>query len=406
VRNGNKEDWTNVVSRKWWSLIGLVLVAAVVVAGCGSSSSDSSSGEASTSTTEEKAEENPSSGEGTESGTDLAAAQAATKKAMEDITEWTGPESSPPISADKSIVVIPCAMAAEGCKRQAEGFLEAAKVAGWKTKLIDPAGDPTKMNAAIEQAITLHADGIFLVSVDPKSVSGPLAEARKDGIAVVASGTGGPQSQPSPTGLNHEVSLHGTEQGEILGNYIVADSEGKANVAIFETSESATVAERVEGTKKILEGCSECTISEETNAPVTSLGTELTTRAKALVQAHPEIEYIWAGFDGAATNVVEAVTEAGLAEKVHVVSFNGDAQNLEFIRKGQAQTADVGEGCEWAGWAGVDSMNRVFNEEEPPADDGVPSKLLTAENLPPQGEKFEGEYDFRKKYEELWKVNG
>ncbi|HEY5333538.1 MAG TPA: sugar ABC transporter substrate-binding protein [Solirubrobacterales bacterium] len=380
----------------------MALVAAVVVAGCGSSSSGSSSTEASSSSTEES----PGAGEKTESGSNVAAAQAATEEAMEDITEWTGPESSPPVAPDKSIVVIPCAMAAEGCKRQAEGFLEAAKVVGWKTKLIDPAGDPTKENAAIEQAITLHADGIFLVSVDPKSVSGPLAEARKAGIAVVASGTGGPQSKPSPTGLNHEVSLHGTEQGEILGNYIVANSQGKANVAIFDTSESATVEERVEGTKKILEACSGCTISEETNAPVTSLGTELTSRAKALVQANPDIEYIWAGFDGAATNVVEAVTEAGLAEKVAVVSFNGDAQNLEFIRKGQAQTADVGEGCEWAGWAGVDAMNRVFSNETPPADDGVPSKLLTAENLPPQGEKFEGEYDFRKKYEELWKVNG
>jgi ribose transport system substrate-binding protein len=390
-----------VVARKWWSAIGITLLAVVVLAGCGSSSSSSSSSSSPSGSSSTEAESQPEEG-----GSDVTAATEATEAAMKDITSWPGPESSPPIAPDKSIVVIPCTMAAEGCKRQAEGFLEGAKAVGWQTKLIDPGGDPTKENAAIEQAITLHADGIFLVSVDPKSVSGPLAEARKAGIAVIASGTGGPQSQPSPTGLNHEVSLHGPEQGEVLGNYIVSDSGGKANVGIFTTSESATVQERVEGTKKVLDGCTECNVVEETNAPVTSLGTELTSRAKALVQAHPEIEYIWVGFDAAATNVVEAVTEAGLADKVKVVAFNGNAQNLEFIRNGQSESADVGEGCEWAGWAGVDDMNRVFNESEIPADDGVPSKLLTKENLPPKGQTFEGEFDFREKYEELWKVNG
>lgn len=386
------EEVTDVRIRRLLSFAGPALLVALVVVGCGSSSSKTSN-----SASSPKAE-NVSAA--------VSAAKAAVQKASADITTWSGPESAPPIAKGKSFVVVPCSMAAEGCKRQADGFIEAAKVVGWQTKLIDPEGDPTKMNAAIEEAISLHVAGIYLVSVEPKTVSGPLAEARKDGIVVIDSGAGGPDSKPSPTGLNHEVSLHGPEQGEMIGNFIIADANGQANVAIVNTAEAATVVERVNATKKVLDGCSGCKVVTEVNAPITSLGTELTARVKGMLQAHPEINYVWAGFDSAAANIVQAAMELGLQEKVAVVSFNGDAQNLEYIRKGQALRADIGEGAEWAGWAAADDFNRFFNHVAAPANDGVPSKLLTKENLPSKGHTFEGEYDFRKKYEQLWKVNG
>jgi ribose transport system substrate-binding protein len=328
------------------------------------------------------------------------------EEATAEIDEWTGPESSPPAVKDKSFVVVPCSGAAEGCVRQADGFVEGAKALGWKTKMIDPQGDISKTNAAIEQAITLGVNGIFLVSVDPKTVSGSLAEARKQGIEVIDSGAGGPQSRPSPTGLSHEVSLHGPEEGEMVANFLIADSGGKANIALINDSEFATVVERVEATKKVLAACGECKISQEIDVPVTSVGTTLGSRVKSLLQANPDVEYVWAPYDAAANDIVQAVVEIGKQSEIGVTSFNGNSQNLEYIREGQAQVADVGEALEWAGWAGADDFNRIFNGQKPPKNDGVPAKLFIKSNLPAPGEAFEGDFDFRKKYQELWGVGG
>lgn len=388
---------------RWLSLLALACLVAALVAGCGSSSSTSSSGSGSSGETAESAETGETGGS---ENSGVAAAEAAVKKVTSVQTKWTGPETSPPIVKGKSFVVIPCSLAAEGCARQAEGFIEGAEAVGWQTKEIDPQGDINKTNAAIEQAITLGVDGIFLVSVDPKTISGTLAEARKAGIEVIDAGAGGPQSKPSPTGLTHEVSLHGPEEGEMVANFIIADSKGKANVALINDSEFATVIERVETTKKVLESCGGCTLSQEIDIPVTAVGTTLGARIKSLLQANPDIDYVWAPYDSAANDIVQAIIEEGKQEQIGVTSFNGNSQNLEYIREGQAQRADVGEPLEWAGWAGVDDFNRVFQGQPLPKDDGVQPKLFTKSNLPEPGEAFEGDYDFRKKYEELWGLGG
>jgi ribose transport system substrate-binding protein len=387
---------------RWLSLFAIACLVGVLVAGCGGSSSSSSSGGESSA----PAEEAESGGSGGSSDALVAESEKKVEEFGAEITEWPGPETSKPIVKGKSFVVVPCSMAAEGCARQAEGFVEAAKAVGWKTKMIDPQGDINKTNAAIEQAITLGVDGIFLVSVDPKTVSGTLAEARKDGIEVIDSGAGGPQSKPSPTGLSHEVSLHGGPEGEMIGWFLIAHSGGKANIALINDSEFATVVERVEATKSILEKCPECEISQEIDIPVTAVGSTLSARIKSLLQANPDIEYVYSPYDAASNDIVQAIVEEGKQESIGVTGFNGNEQNLEYIREGQAQIADVAEALNWAGWAGADDFNRIFNGEEPPKDDGVPAKLFTADNLPEPGQQFEGEYDYQKKYKELWGVGG
>jgi ribose transport system substrate-binding protein len=392
---------------RWWSLLAITCLVGALVAGCGSSSSSSSSstGGGSTEASEEGAEAG-SSGGGGSSDPIVAEAEKKVEEYSAPVTKWPGPESSKPIVAGKSFVVVPCSMAAEGCARQAEGFVEAADAVGWKTKLINPEGDINKTNAAIEQAITLGVDGIFLVSVDPKTVSGTLAEARKAGIEVIDAGAGGPQSKPSPTGLSHEVSLHGPLEGEMIGWFLIAHSGGKANIALVNDSEFATIVERVATTKEVLEKCPECTISQEIDIPVTAVGSTLGARIKSLLQANPDVEYVWSPYDSASNDIVQAIVEEGKQESIGVTGFNGNAQNLEYIREGSAQVADVGEALNWGGWAGVDDFNRIFNGEEPPKDDGVPAKLFTADNLPEPGEQFEGEYDYQGKYEELWGIGG
>jgi len=338
-------------------------------------------------------------GDASPSGGDVpeAIAQIA-DQGRQEITEWTGPTDSPESNGDKlSVVVVPCGMATEGCKRQAEGFVEAAKVLGWETTLVDPKGDPAADNAAVDQAITQKADAIFLVSIDPDIVAGSLKRAHDAGIFVVASAT------DNTTGLDHEVSLHGDTEGELLAAQIVEQTGGEANIAMFTGNEFKTVVKRVEGSKKIFEDCSGCKVSVEHDISQTAGGADLVSLVQSTLQANPDVNVVWAPYDAAATDMVQAVQQSG-RDDVIVASFNGNLQNLDFIRSDAPQKIVIGEALEWVGWAGADAVLRLNQDVAMVDDDGVPSRILIKDNLPAEGEAWAGDFDFRSEYSKMWGV--
>jgi hypothetical protein len=54
----------------------------------------------------------------------------------------------------------------------------------------------------------------------------------------------------------------------------------------------------------------------------------------------------------------------------------------------------------WTGWAAVDTLNRIFNDVET-VDEGVGYQLVTAEDM--EGlDDYEGPYDYRAVYREVW----
>lgn len=278
-----------------------------------------------------------------EAGAVPEAIAAIAEQGRQEISAWPGPTDSPQADGTAlSVVVVPCGMATEGCKRQAEGFIEAADALGWETTLVDPKGDPSLDNAAIDQAITQDADAVFLVSIDPDIVAGALERARDAGIFVVASAT------DNTTGLDHEVSLHGDEEGRMLAAQIVVETGGDAKVAMFTGNEFKTVVKRVEGSKEVFADCSGCEIVAEQDISQTAGGPDLVSLVQSTIQAHPDVNVLWAPYDAAATDMVQAVQQSG-RDDVMVASFNGNLQNLEFIRSGAPQKIVVGEALEWVG---------------------------------------------------------
>lgn len=357
--------------------ISAVALAALLLAGCSAPEDDAASA--------------------TPDGADLpdAITQIA-DEGRQEISEWPGPDDSPQTDgASLSVVVVPCSMAVEGCKRQAEGFIEAADALGWETTLIDPKGDPGQDNAAIDQAITQKADAVFMVSIDPEIVSGALERAEAAGVDVVAAAT------DSLEGLDHEVSLHGDEEGRRLAAQIAVETGGDATIAMFTANEFKTVVKRVEGSKEVFEQCDGCEIAEERDISVTAGGSQLVSLVQSTLQANPDVNVLWAPYDAAATDMVQAVRQAG-RDDVFVASFNGNLQNLDLIRARDVQRIVIGEALEWDGWAGADAVLRLHLGAPMVEDDGVPSRILVKDNLPEEGTAWEGDFDFRSEYLEMW----
>ncbi|MEU9343814.1 substrate-binding domain-containing protein [Streptomyces sp. NPDC048278] len=338
-----------------------------------------------------------------------AAAQTVLDKAVKAPT-WTPPKTSPKAAKGKFVVSIPCAEAAVGCARPGDAFLQAAKALGWRTQLIDPAGDPKKTQAALKQALQLGANGVWMPGGTVEAVGTDLLkQMRKAGVAMF---TLGGRSQPlGPSAwsgiMNNDYGL----TSPALAAYVAKDSGGKAKVLMVNDSEFPDVANGVKVFEsKIGEYCPGCRISQRLDFSITDISTTLPSRVKAILQAHPDINYIYAPYDFAATQMSTALAQAGLAGKVKLVGADGNPQNIQAIKDG-TQTVSYARPSELMGWVVADQMNRIFNGR-PTIDDAAgfqtedyPTQLLDKSNLPADVAKpWDAGVDYQSAYKKLWGV--
>ena len=63
--------------------------------------------------------------------------------------------------------------------------------------------------------------------------------------------------------------------------------------------------------------------------------------------------------------------------------------------------ATISWGLEWLAWAGVDECNRALNDEEVGVN-ATSIQLTTKDNVPPEGQGYEVDLDYKAKFKELW----
>jgi len=319
---------------------------------------------------------------------------------------YTPPKTGPKAVAGKSIVVIPCAMAAEGCARPARAAMEAAKVIGWEATLIDPAGDPSKMAAAVQKAISLGADGIVLQSIDAHVIQGALQQAKARGIKIVAFASG-----PSTSGrrvLNDIIpSLSSlVTDGYTIGQAAYKLGKGKARMVMMIDREYGILTLRRQGTERFIRDCQRaggnCKILGEQNFLITELATRVPGQAVSLARNNPGFNVFWADYDAGLNFMIQGLRQAGITDggKSFAVSFDANVANLDLIRKNGYQRATVGLPMQWAGYAQIDSLNRMFAGQRP-VDSGLRTKLLVKSNVPRAG-AWDGDLDVRPLYRRIW----
>jgi len=379
------------------SLAALAVVAAVFAAGCGSSKS---------------ADTSTSSGSSTASSggksADLKAFEAKAAKTVSDAAAkqtTTPPTTGPKPVAGKSIFVIPCAAAAEGCAGPARAAAEAGKAIGWKTTQIDPAGDPSKQAAAIRQAIAAKADGIVIEAIDAQSITEPLKQAKAAGIKVVTFASVGPKElfdQDLP-----EVSAF-EEEGYIMAASLYGATNGDMKLVMMTGTDSQVVNYRVAGTEKFVKECQaaggKCEILVKKNYGIPEITTTAPQLAVDTVRQHPDLTALWVGYDAAALFMYKALAPAGLTKKGLAGAFDANAANLDLIRADGFQKFDLALAPEWIGYGQVDSLNRQFAGEKT-VDEGLKVKLLNKSNLPAKG-PWVGDTNSKAAFLKLWGKSG
>jgi ABC-type sugar transport system substrate-binding protein len=403
---------SDAIRQRWLSLVvGVFLIVALAVGltACGGGSSSSSGSEEAT-TSEEAGGGGEEAGGGEEGGgnSELASFEEKLEAAKEtEPNHWEGPTD--PVTPPKKFKVagVSCASVLEGCLTPLEGAEDAAKELGWEFEIYDGEGDPTVQAKRIQQAIQKGADAIILAAVEGNSVKSALQEAEQAGIIIISTTNG---TAPGEQGYAVDTSPNVTAIGNAVADWMVVDSGGEAVVAPFVDREFQTNLDFSEGIEEELKKCSGCKIESPVDFVATDVGSKLGGNTTAYLQQHPDVGYFYSTYDPAMAEQVAAVQQAGI--QVKSCSQLGDAQNLSFIKNEQIQACDGAWDNEYEGYATIDQIIRLANEEPLWESKNVPERykygenipwvLLEKDNLPESEETYRAPFDYISEYQKLW----
>lgn len=371
----------------WLLPLALLIVVALLGVGCGDDDDEGDGGDSASSS----------------NGDIVAEAQEKVDELTAEVTDWPPPPEGPEPAKDKKVVAVMADGTAEGAVRTADGIQEAGEILGWEVEVLDGEGTPNTMISAMNQAVSEQADGILLIYIDENFVRPGIEAAHKQGIPVVSL-LGGNEGGGT-SGVDYDVASfeYARDTGAAGAYYAIADSDGTANAIVVSDTSFVLGVERTKGQLEVLDQCEACEVAEEIEFQVADLTTKLPGQVQSALSANPDVDYILAPYDAAATFIAQGVKQAGRGDDVKIVSADGNIANLDMIRSGGPEVAVAANPLEWVGFVGIDNLNRIFQNEEPVPPE-YPLKLLTADNLPPEGEAWTGDVDYVQLYKDHWGV--
>lgn len=347
-----------------------------------------------------------------------AAVQMAQEGAMELLNaatqenEWTGPSDSPEPIEGLNVTIIPEQMASTGSSRPALAIEAVAEELGWNPKISDGQGRPEVQLNALNTAVDEQADAVFLIFVDTTRVQSALERAIEADIPVITLGSlkNTPETVP-------DVSFDWVRSGEAIAQYMVWKSQGDLNLLQMKNTDLyITVHGQYKGSQEYLEqegNCPGCKIvtKEWSLASFDNPTTGPAAQAVATLQSDPSLNWV-SCFDSCLFRVANAMDRAGLSDDVSGAGYDCNPENIAIIREGGSQKVCFADPREWLAYAAVDNINRMTNGEEPfDYTESIPIAMFDKDTLEALSEDksseleeagWQGNFDFRSKFEELW----
>ncbi len=394
--------------------LALVAVMLATVAGCGRNSDAKSTAKSS------GPKEAPTTVR-TSSGDPIKDAEAIVKDG------YTGTVTQPPTSGPKAVkgkklFVISCFQLLDSCKLPSDSAQAAGKALGWQTTLVDGGLDAGKQSDGVKQAISSHADAIIFAGIDCAPIQASLQQAKQAGIKLVGlysfdcddKSIGNPGA-PLFDYIQRVGALGSADSaisyGEIKAAYAIAKLKGKV-VAINTTSPNHAVLQYVaQGFKQQLAKCKTCRMA--TTVSFTDedvLSGKLKDTLVTTLQSYPQTNVIQVAIDP----VFQIAVSPALANKPQIMTLGGEGvpANMDLIRSGK-ETMAMAVPHEWAGYLGVDAVNRLLSGAKPSQipNEGFGYQIIDKDhNVPPSGPylplnmKSRKAVDFKSAYRKVWGV--
>jgi ribose transport system substrate-binding protein len=379
--------------------LALLAALALLVSGCGSSDDDKTS-----------------SGKG--GGPGVEAAKRKVAELQKETTTY--PEPGPPLKnvkslAGKTVWYIPITEKVEFFQAVTSGLKTALGKAGVKLRSCSGEANPSATAACVNQAVQAKAGAIVLdaipIAVAAQAFEG--AKAAKIPVLVTDQDAPPPGAPGAVKGIGDDklayASFGQRELAEGVADWIIADSNGKANVLVTELTDSPSTQAWVEQGaiaeyRKYCPGC-KTTVAKINIAQLQLVPSKISSE---LVR-NQDTNYVQPQFDAVAQPVQAGVQQAGFANKVKAASATGLLSGLQSVKDGGFIKADVGIDYAYQGWAIADELFRMMLGK-PPVEERIPHRLFTKENvgslkLTPEAEasgEWFGPPRFDEMFAELW----
>jgi ribose transport system substrate-binding protein len=335
--------------------------------------------------------------------TALAKAKTAVEAAQDVNAAWSGPTTGPKAVTGKTIVYVAQSMTNPGVAGAATGVKEAAKVIGWKVRVIDGQGTPAGIQAAFSQAVALKPAGIVIGGFDPNSTKQQVTQANDAGIPLIgwhAVGTPGPSTSPK---LFSNITTKVEDVAKISADWVITQSNGKAGVVVFTDASIPFAANKSQLIKKELATCSDVKLLSYENIPISDASTRTPQEVSSLLSRFgTKWTYSVAINDlyfADAAPALRAAGKQGSGAPFNIGAGDGDPSAFQRINSKEFQTATVPEPLSEQGWQIVDEFNRAFSGK---ADSGyvAPAHITTAANS--SGSSSWDPQGYRDAYKKIW----
>jgi ribose transport system substrate-binding protein len=374
-------------------LIGVVAVCLTLAVACSDSSDDAGSASDDTGASEDTGSD--ASGDAADW---LAEAQDVVAQYSESPAETPTAafgEYTPPEEA--SIYYIACDLSLEDCALKADASQDAADELGYDFEVCDGGTSADSIGQCFTNAVNADPDVVISNGIGVAEAGDGYAALAEAGIPIVGSSTG---NDPGVDGVATEVAgASCEEQGEVMGDWVIADSEGQANVMFFATETYKCNQQRRAGFESSMSACDTCEVSVEEFA-IDSIQTTLTQQISSAIQSNPDVGYIIGTFDQIALQASDAVRQSG--RDIKVGGFDGNSPNLELISQGDIQGADIAFGRVEPGWQTVDVAARAVDGQDLPEVTPVNFVLITEDNIDQFSDGFDGSEGFQDQLLALW----
>jgi ribose transport system substrate-binding protein len=240
--------------------------------------------------------------------------------------------------------------------------------------------DVERQMQIVENLIQAHVDALALTPSGSREVVPAVAKANAAKIPVVIVDTRLDAATASAAGVT-AVSFVGSDNyrgGQIIGEYLVKASGGTANVAVLEGIPGHETGDsRVRGFRDAIKASPAVTIVA--SQPANWERDQGFTVFQNMLQAHGNIDTVFACNDIMALGAIEAIAAAGRTGRVRVLGFDAIDDARKAIADGRME-ASVAQFPDDMGRSAVEAALHAFRGEQVPQEINVKIGLVTREN--------------------------
>jgi ribose transport system substrate-binding protein len=218
-----------------------------------------------------------------------------------------------------------------------QGFNDEAKYYPIKYIFLDPAYDPQKQVAMIEDLVSQKVDVIAVNAVDPDAIVPALKAANDAGIPVVMHNAD--VSEAGRPYVKTFVSPKLYPQGQAVGALAAKDLNCKGNIVIISGKAGQTgVMERTQGFKDaVAAACPGGGITYLAEQYANWAKDEAVTVMQDFLTRYPNIDAVYALDDYMAVGALQSIDAAGMKGKIKVYGVGGTKEGCQAIKDGDMQ---------------------------------------------------------------------